>query len=164
MNYHNVVQDFAQRTRQNLEFVETHARQNPDATLFEVTQLINSLLGLLVFPQQRFYRSIPEIPLSQLSNEGWPSISTLVGTSSCNNLRDLMRYLRNAVAHFQIKFIADETTNQITGLELWNIRRNEENWRIQLTIEELRSITYLFLDLIEEGPDYLSIHNDDATR
>ena len=42
--------DFAQRTLKNLEFLE----QNRGET-FEITQLINSLLGILIFLEQDYY-------------------------------------------------------------------------------------------------------------
>jgi hypothetical protein len=48
--------DFARRTRANLEFIESAKR--PD--VFEVTQLFNSMLGLLVFPQQSYIDRIPK--------------------------------------------------------------------------------------------------------
>ena len=58
----NLVLDFARRTKKNLEFIEhslTRDRLNSENDVYEVTQLINSLLGLLVFPQQKFYDAIP---------------------------------------------------------------------------------------------------------
>ena len=61
MMYEEVVLDFALRTRKNLEAIE--ALQRLDAGVFEVTQQINSMLGLLVFPQQEYVESIPKTPL-----------------------------------------------------------------------------------------------------
>ena len=45
------VGDFAKRTLANLNIIEQEIRENKDA--YEVTQLINSLLGLIVFPFER---------------------------------------------------------------------------------------------------------------
>lgn len=155
MNYKYVVRDFAQRTHSNLTFIEAHVSQNPDAQLYEVTQLINSLLGLLVFPQQRFYDRIPPTPIQELSAQGWPNIQTLSGMPPCDNLRDLVRYLRNAIAHFNLEFMADPATHHITGLQLWNTYKDKETWRIQLTIPQLRQLAFRFIDLIEECENLL---------
>ena len=35
---------------------------DPGAELFEVTQLVNSLLGIIVLPREYYIKSIPEIP------------------------------------------------------------------------------------------------------
>lgn len=57
MDYKNVIEDFADRTRTNLALVERYAANGGEA--YEVTQLINSLLGLLVSPRERLPRRIP---------------------------------------------------------------------------------------------------------
>ena len=70
MMYEDVVADFAQRTRTNLRALERLRAQGHE--VFEVTQLINSMLGLLVFPREEFVGRIPRIPLADLSTQGWP--------------------------------------------------------------------------------------------
>jgi len=67
MMYEDLVADFAKRTRANLETLRgIQIKNDPKLRVFEVTQLINSMLGLLVFPQQRYVDQIPEIPLAEL--------------------------------------------------------------------------------------------------
>lgn len=49
------VKDFGERTRKNLDVIERISNEQQDAIepqVYEVTQLINSLLGLLIIPQQ----------------------------------------------------------------------------------------------------------------
>lgn len=70
MNYEDVVADFAKRTSKNLEALEGIQGQGEE--VFEVTQLINSMLGLLIFPREEFVGRIPEKPLTELKAEGWP--------------------------------------------------------------------------------------------
>ena len=48
MQYKDTVRDFAERTIKNLEAIEKMKNNNSNADVYEVTQLINSLLGLLV--------------------------------------------------------------------------------------------------------------------
>ena len=51
------VNEFVRRPGRNLRHIQTIARSekenHSDATVFEVTQLINSMLGLLVLPKER---------------------------------------------------------------------------------------------------------------
>ena len=163
MIYEDVVRDFASRTKKNLEVIET--LQNEGREVFEVTQLINSMLGLLVFPQQRYIQSIPKTPLKQLENEGWPVPRVTGRFRQVTNLNQLIRYLRNAVAHFNIKFIGDGS-NEIAILRVWNMApvrekgkivrdengkpKEEKNWEAELSLDDIREITYRFIELIEK--------------
>lgn len=70
MDYNNLVRDFAQRTRHNLDRIRQLENQNEP--VFAITQLINSLLGLLVFPRQEFLNRIPATPVNELEADGCP--------------------------------------------------------------------------------------------
>ena len=146
--YDELVSEFARRTRCNLEAIRSLQRSNPRLELYEVTQLINSMLGLLVFPQQSFIEEIPPKPLKKLEEEGWP-IPKIVGNyPQVKNLNQLVRYLRNAITHCNIKFIPD-ADRQITGLELWN--ENERDgvitWKAIVSIN-VEMITEKFTALL----------------
>lgn len=162
MNYHeNVIIDFARRTRANLEYIE--AAKGRGETVFEVTQLANSLLGLLVFPQQRYFSKIPETPLAELVEKGWPRIEATHGELPKDNLRQLLRMLRNSIAHCNVEFIAETAgTNEIiTGIKVWNtieVEKTEEGkktkvrrktWEATLSIQDLRTIVFKFIEMIE---------------
>jgi hypothetical protein len=162
MMYEEVVRDFALRTRKNLEAIE--ALQRRDVRVFEVTQLINSMLGLLVFPQQEYVDSIPKTPLEELRRDGWPIPRVTGQFQQVTDLNQLIRYLRNAVAHFNIEFVGDGENN-IKVLRVWNMApvRNEKgqpirgqdgkiieekNWEAELTVQQLRGIATRFIDLL----------------
>lgn len=164
MNYTDVVSDFALRTRKNLEAIDALAAANGEA--FEVTQLINSMLGLLVFPQQKYVNKIPKTPLAELERMGWPIPKVLGNFQQVKDLNQLIRYLRNAVAHFNIKFIDDGRGN-IAVIQVWNMARvkgcdgnwtrdangrfmERKNWEAELGVNELRGIANRFIDLLLE--------------
>jgi HEPN pEK499 p136 len=164
MNYSNVVRDFALRTRKNLAAIDALVAANGEA--FEVTQLINSMLGLLVFPQQKYVDSIPKTTLAELEQKGWPIPKIRGEFEQVQDLNQLIRYLRNAVAHFNIQFIDDGRGN-IAVLRVWNmapvkerdgrIRRDanrrtveQKNWEAELGVSELRGIADRFIDLLLE--------------
>ncbi len=79
-----VIIDFARRTRANLEFIER--AEKCGESVFEVTQLANLLLGLLVFPREHYMQSIPETPLPELVEQGWPEVRTTHGQLSPNTI------------------------------------------------------------------------------
>lgn len=142
----NVVADFAKRTECNLEFIET-ARKNGD-NVFEVTQLVNSLLGLLIFPQQKFMGAKSDISLEKLEENGWPHIAATSDSESFNSLEKLVRFLRNAIAHCNIEFLTDKTEKNISGIKVWNCQNGQRNREAEIPIEELRAFTRKFIELI----------------
>ena len=152
MIYEEVIRDFAERTRANLQAIE-HLHANGE-DVYEATQLVNSTLGLLVFPQQEYMDSIPLTSLAQLEQDGWPIPQVSGGFKQVSNLKQLIKYLRNAIAHFNIKFIGDGR-REISLLRVWNIdpRNDKKTWEAELSVDDLRKIAYRFIDLLlEEFP------------
>jgi hypothetical protein len=155
--YEDLVADFAERTRANLEVLRNAQRSGQQA--FEVTALVNSLLGLLVFPQQRFVDSIPQTPLNELQVDGWPLPKVNGDFEQVSDLRDLIRYLRNAVAHCNLEFVPD-SHGRIDGILVWNRRNGRTNWKATLTVVELEGIVDRFARLLK---DHHLVRNEQAT-
>lgn len=157
MDYEHLIHDFANRTFKNLEYIEKHL-DDPEAEVYEVTQLINSMLGLLVFPQQTYVNRIPKYSLSELKEMGWPEVkvTSLIQESAdyrpCTDLRMLIRYLRNSISHFNLIFLTDSNTN-ISGIRVWNIdtfnKKKPKIWEAELDLETLKILTKKFIELIE---------------
>ncbi len=158
MEYQNLVRDFADRTLKNLEAIEAAVKSDPDAELYEVTQLINSMLGLLVFPEQRYLNRIPQTPLDDLRANGWP-VPTMKGTPPhANDLRDLVRCLRNGISHFNLEFTSDGRV--ITGITIWTCATDSQGhyikkgghrvreWEAQFGLRELREIARKFVTML----------------
>src|SRR3954454_13841692 len=91
-----VVKDFARRTRANLEVVRAMHNKDGDS-VYDVTQLINSMLGLLVFPQQEYMNNIPRTPLSDLEEQGWPIPRVDGPYPQVSDLNQLIRMLRHGI-------------------------------------------------------------------
>lgn len=148
MEYKDLVKDFADRTRHNLRVIENLERNGVE--VFEVTQLVNSSLGLFIFPREEFVRSIPTTSLDELREQGWPPIETLSGRLPEDNLRELVRYLRNGIAHFNIEFKSENLN--LTGFKIWNENpKGVKKWEALLTIDHFRRILDLFLKLLLDG-------------
>lgn len=88
--------------RRTLEIVEGY--QGP----YDATLLVNCLLGLLIVPKESLIETVPPDPFDKLSDWGIEptSISNFgkcdYGHAHKPNLRQFVRRLRNAVAHFKI--------------------------------------------------------------
>ncbi len=123
MNYQDLITDFAKRTLANLDLVQRAADEGrPDA--YEVTQLWNSLLGLIVAPRERDVRRLPKTQLAQLYAIGWPVITT-AGKLESETLRGLVGTLRHAIAHFNVEFHANGD-GEIQQVSLWNELTDDE--------------------------------------
>lgn len=149
MRYKDVVADFAERTRKNLEVIKDIQKKQKDSQVFEVTQLINSMLGLLVFPKEAYFNKIPAISLSQIAKQGWPIPNVRAGYLPPKTLRDMIRLLRNAIAHFNLEFTIDKN-DQISGLVVWNEYEGTKTWEAELSIADLEGITLRFIDLLKK--------------
>lgn len=147
MMYEDVIKDFAIRTKKNLAIIEELHKNGVEA--YETTQIVNSCLGLLVFPQQHFIERIPETPMEQLVKEGWPLPKITGQFHQVANLKELIRHLRNAIAHFNIQFIGD-SENQIRLLRVWNTNRGQKTWEAELSVYDLKIISEKFTGLLIE--------------
>ena len=141
----HVIRDFARRTQQNLATIDRLHQSGHK--VYEATQLINSMLGLLVFPKEEYFDQIPETPLEELEVQGWPVPRVTGNFKQVSDLRQLIKYLRNAVAHFNLEF-PDDGTNQLRQLRVWNTdpRTNRTTWAAELTLDDLRALTRRFVD------------------
>ena len=154
MDYHVLIEDFARRTRSNLQALRR--LQESGVEVFEVTALVNSMLGLLIFPQQSYVDRLPEVSLEELAREGWPIPKIDGAYPQVPSLKQLVRHLRNAISHFNVQFNSDGA-GQIAGLTVWNTDRGGKvTWRARLTVVELEAIAMQFVALLlneSHGPE-----------
>jgi hypothetical protein len=145
--------EFATRTRTNLLFIEHASRENLEghARVHPVTQLANSLLGLVVFPWEReFAKHVQKLPLSELAVHGWPVWTIEEG--SCQTLGELVRHIRNAVAHGHLTFSSAPSIIDLVEIEVSDYRAaaTKPYWRARISAADLRGFCLKFVDLLEE--------------
>lgn len=155
MMYEDVIANFAKRTDANLRTIRQLAREGGVTPAFEVTQLVNSMLGLLVFPQQQYLDRIPETPIADLASSGCPIPEVLGDYPQVPNLRQLVRMLRNAITHYNLKF-EPGVGNEIKALTVWNTepRTGKVTWKARLTVADLDAITTRFVALLLDRKTY----------
>jgi hypothetical protein len=101
----NETEGFAIRTKKNLDFVVAAHDSGQDVHV--VTQLVLSLLGMVVFPFERDHSFVWQEPLADLEDAGWPAWVHRSGGYVPTTLGQLIRVLRHATAHGNIAFSSD---------------------------------------------------------
>src|SRR5437016_2563511 len=93
-----------ERTRENLEFILEASTRGKHVHV--VAQLVNSMLGLVCFPWETLVLDrAKQVPFDTLPKDGWPQFMVTLG--KCDTLHDLLRHLRNAVAHSLLTYSSD---------------------------------------------------------
>jgi len=138
----NTLASVAKRTLVNLRRIESidsdeaeRGIAERERSVYPITQLVNSLLGLIVFPKERYADELPNRSLEDLVKEGWPALNITYPTEicepeakgcgdaacpckkhkkprvrphpRCRNLKQFIRVLRNGVSHFNLEFRLD---------------------------------------------------------
>jgi hypothetical protein len=90
-----------QRSQANLELIEAWYSTTNEGHV--VTQLVQSLLVFIVFPKEKsYYERLNSIGINQFEKRGWPRPVQIIGAT--NSLGQLLRHMRNAVAHGLVVF------------------------------------------------------------
>lgn len=140
--------DIMRRSMANLAFIDAHASASGP---YEVTQLINTFLGALAHPFEAMRADLMALPLSVAVKEGWPRITKeLPSDREPSSLGDLIRLMRNSVAHGNIEFLPDGR-GQIQSVRIWNTDpgTGRRTWGAVVTVHDMRLILDRFVELIE---------------
>jgi hypothetical protein len=147
------ISDFARRTLHNLDRIK-QAEDEGEMNVYPVTQLWNSLLGLIVLPRERDQTRIPETPIVDLWADGWPLITERKGASG--TLRGLVTNMRHAVAHGNVEFEPNER-REIASLTLWNFSGGRpgppesRKWEGVISVSDLDQLAYLIANTYAEA-------------
>ena len=141
----------------NLEFIETHAS---NAGPFEVTQLINSFLGALAHPWEQLKTDLNSMPIEEAIAHGWPELRTERSSDRQPvTLGDVIRLLRNGIAHGNIDFHSDGT-GRIAALRIENKnKQGRRTWGTIVAPADMRQFLQQFVALVEA----IAINADSST-
>jgi hypothetical protein len=164
-NMEQFLGDFAKRTVKNMNYIFNHTEEG---NLFEVTQLINSLLGLIIIPAEAYKRKVKDVQLKhcapteykntynlikQCVEENryycdYPKNTNTIMRGNEHSVVDFITHIRNAVAHGGnkgIHFFPLEEHGRITSVYFYDndeITKNEsENvhqFCIKLSVAEVK--------------------------
>ena len=143
--------EFAAHTRKNLEYIESAYSAGEDVHV--VTQVINSLLGLVVFLHEReLLHKAAEVRLSDLEGAGWPHVEITKGENECSTLEQLFYHLRNSVAHSRIKFSSDSRDSHEVMIEFedWKNKAKESYVCFEIDARALRDFCLKLMRMVEQ--------------
>lgn len=146
--------EFAQRTLKNLVHIKRAFESHEDVHL--VTQLANSLLGLVVFPWEKdAIAPVATSELVDLARAGWPAWNIYQDDDTkekTTNLGRLAYHLRNAVAHRRVSFSSDQPALRDVVLHVHD-RKNAKApiyWRASINAEHLLDFCERLAGFIDE--------------
>jgi hypothetical protein len=146
----NEAEEFAKRTKRNLAHIEDRLKSG--ARVHVVTQIVLSMLGLIVFPWERnFANQVRTISLEELIQDGWPKWTISLGAQETMTLGHLLRHLRNGVGHGRITFSSDSPYPEqvIVEFEDYEPGAPAPYWRAHISAADLRDFCVHFANLIE---------------
>jgi hypothetical protein len=144
--YENIDVDFAKRTLKIIEQYDHSKQKGPEN--FEVTLLVNCLVGLLILPRERRTDFIPDVAIEGLDDWGIdPSFIKSWGDTKSQTLRQLVRHLRNSVAHFRIE--AEGTESDIERLKF----SDQNGFNAVIPVGNLRAFVLKFAATIGASTD-----------
>jgi hypothetical protein len=136
----NSTEGFARRVRRNLEFIIDERGKGTD--VHEVTQLVVSLLGFVVFPwEANALKRLDALTLEELERDGWPQWRILLDErGDTSTLGKLTWHLRNAASHRRIAFSSDDPSLQCVTITFEDARNynSPTNWRASISGTGLR--------------------------
>lgn len=141
--YTHLHYDFALRTKANLEFIEK-VYQDGTSGVYNVTQLVNSLLGMVIFLKEG--RLVPAIPLSRFCLYSDVQV-ILDDNNDCFRVNRFIRRFRNAIAH--CRFDVFGSKDDIQGFIMHDQRPGQPvDWKIRITTQGIRDFAFGLVDYV----------------
>lgn len=121
MEYKELVKDFVNRTNKNLEFIEKRKfiekSQETEGKVYEFTQLVNSLFGLIIIPSELKHDKIKDNNDNLIDAKILTQLQENIIGDDYNNMefKEILRRIRNALAHGNFEIKAND--GKIIGIE-----------------------------------------------
>jgi len=156
--YRELHSEFALRTKANLEYIEA-AWDRREPNVYNVTQLINSCLGMVVFIKECGY--VPQKSIKDFCPD--IEFETIRDCKNSNaSLEQFLKRFRNAISHCNIE--AYGTPSDIKGFILHDgpkpkegpkkelKKKAEKNWIIQMETNSIRALALALVDHVVNHP------------
>lgn len=146
---------FAERGWSNLTIIEDTFKTQGKGHV--VTQLVQTLLSVLVFPKERwFYEYLSKVEISKLEKRDWPLPKQVIGTTS--DMNQLLRHMRNAVCHGGVTFYSDAPSGSdsrfVEEITIEFVDRPKRNsdicWKVIMEGKDLRRFLYKIFERLRD--------------
>jgi len=145
------IKEFFERTVYNLKLYNKNNKSGNKNFKYEVTQLINSLLGLVVFVKEDdlSFNSINLDTIVKIEDINWRYDHRNSGECEDKNFSNFLRHIRNAISHKRLKIKSKD--KQISSVVFKDEqRRNNNIFEVELNIEQINSLVKELSKCIEE--------------
>lgn len=156
----NTTKGFAGRTWRNLEAFNHAYQKGVLKDVHPVTQLVNSLLGLVVVPKERRPRyELWNRTLDKLQGDAWPEwewkhIGPCGVKGKPQSLKHFVGHLRNATAHGRFRFEGCEDSHDLQEVvfvvEDKPQGKDKKNWRASIRCDKLLAFCLKLSEAIDQ--------------
>ncbi|HML72243.1 MAG TPA: HEPN family nuclease [Macellibacteroides fermentans] len=149
MSHYNIQEvDFIYRTKKIIEQYDRF--QIEKAEKYEVTLLLNCLVGLLILPQQHWFDSLP---INLISQKEWginPNHIIMMKNGETKNVKDIARHLRNSISHYKFKAFENKATD-ISSIKFEDFDKQEnKTFEAIIPILGIRQFTTKLTDIFTD--------------
>jgi hypothetical protein len=146
----------AQRAWKNLNLIEGAYDARHEGHV--VTQLVQTLLALIVFPKaKKFFRHFSPVLLDDLEERGWPRPKQIIGTT--DTIGCLFKHMRNAVCHGHLVFYGDPkdkaNSRKLSEITIeFSDRKNDASpfdWKVTIEGQDLKRFLWHIFDYLNDG-------------
>lgn len=131
--YQDFPRDFVERSKSN---VDNYCGE------YEITNLINNCLGLIIIPKQIFADDIPEYEFDDNDKSYGITRRNITRSDHGYSLYHVLRHIRNGLAHGRIEQRVNG--DQISGLRIHDKYNDSspENFSIEFTVQEFKCFAF----------------------
>jgi HEPN pEK499 p136 len=145
-----------QRAWRNLNLIEREYEERDEGHV--VTQLVQTLLALIVFPKARgFPEHFSLIQMDKLEERGWPRPMQKIGKTE--TIGGLLKHMRNAVCHGLLKFYGDSKegsdSRKLSEITIeFSDRKGDKapiDWKVTMEGQDLKRFLWHIFDYLNDG-------------
>jgi len=160
VNSRRIMQEFAGRTRRNIQHIKT-GKERFRHNVFEVTEVFNSLLSLIVLPEALVLDPPLNTSLDRLENGRWPeAIINLSGVFP--SLGVFLYCMRNSIAHGDFAYLPGGEGEIASVVFGGSCRKPHDptEWEIELPVGDLFLFVFSLCDMWENHPENTQFKRD----
>lgn len=156
-NYKQQEFDFINRTKEIVKQYDSLVVKNREMRKeekYDVTLFINCLVGLLILPEQHWFKNLPNTIISE-AEWGISESQVIFIKEAKKTVKDVARHLRNSVSHYNFTFSnCSDEIERINLKDFIDKKKKHKTFEADLGIKDLRDfaekLTEYFLKTMRE--------------
>ncbi len=133
--------DFIQRTKIIIEQYDEHFCNKNTDMKFDVTLLLNCMVGLLILPHTYWFGYLPKELISKAQWGIHPDNISFIKIGETKSVDEVTRHLRNSLSHYRFQVFKDEN-NEINEIYFEDRDEKEKTFEANIPISGIK----IFMD------------------